>query len=85
MTGCSDRPASDPTLGLESKAMIVNGRVADNTLQQYVLFLAGSLALAASLSPRHMQVIGGATHAHPTFSEVMGEAAMAVDGRSINF
>ncbi len=29
--------------------------------------------------------IGGATHAHPTFSEVMGEAAMAVDGRSINF
>ena len=41
--------AIDPTLGLESKAMIVNGRVADNTLQQYVLFLAGSLALAASL------------------------------------
>jgi dihydrolipoamide dehydrogenase len=29
--------------------------------------------------------IGGATHAHPTFSEIMGEAAMAVDGRSINF
>ena len=29
--------------------------------------------------------IGGATHAHPTLSEVLGEAAMAVDGRSINF
>ncbi len=29
--------------------------------------------------------IGGATHAHPTLSEVVGEAAMAVDGRSINF
>ena len=29
--------------------------------------------------------IGGATHAHPTLSEIMGEAAMAVDGRSINF
>ncbi len=29
--------------------------------------------------------IGGATHAHPTLSEVIGEAAMAVDGRSINF
>jgi dihydrolipoamide dehydrogenase len=29
--------------------------------------------------------IGGSTHAHPTLSEVVGEAAMAVDGRSINF
>ena len=29
--------------------------------------------------------VGGATHAHPTLSEVIGEAAMAVDGRSINF
>ncbi len=29
--------------------------------------------------------IGGATHAHPTLAEVLGEAAMAVDGRSINF
>ena len=29
--------------------------------------------------------IGGATHAHPTLSEVIGEAAMAVDGQSLNF
>jgi dihydrolipoamide dehydrogenase len=29
--------------------------------------------------------IGGATHAHPTLSEVLGEAALAVNGRSINF
>jgi dihydrolipoamide dehydrogenase len=29
--------------------------------------------------------IGGATHAHPTLSEVVHEAALAVDGRSINF
>jgi dihydrolipoamide dehydrogenase len=29
--------------------------------------------------------IGNTTHAHPTLSEVLGEAAMAVDGRSINF
>ena len=29
--------------------------------------------------------IGLATHAHPTLSEVLGEAAMAVDGQSINF
>jgi hypothetical protein len=52
--------AIDPTLGLESKAMIVNGRVADNTTQQYLLFLAGSLALAASLPPAHVQVTGAA-------------------------
>ncbi len=29
--------------------------------------------------------IGGSTHPHPTLSEIVGEAAMAVDGRSINF
>jgi dihydrolipoamide dehydrogenase len=29
--------------------------------------------------------IGNTTHAHPTLSEVIGEAAMAVEGRSINF
>ncbi len=29
--------------------------------------------------------IGAATHAHPTLSEIIGEAALAVDGRSINF
>jgi dihydrolipoamide dehydrogenase len=29
--------------------------------------------------------IGRATHPHPTLSEVLGEAAMAVDGQSINF
>jgi dihydrolipoamide dehydrogenase len=28
--------------------------------------------------------IGAATHPHPTLSEALGEAAMAVDGRSIN-
>jgi dihydrolipoamide dehydrogenase len=29
--------------------------------------------------------IGAATHPHPTLSEVLGEAAMNVDGRSLNF
>jgi len=54
-------PAIDPTLGREDKAMIVNGRVADNTLQQYVLFLAGTLALAPSLSPARLPVIAAAS------------------------
>jgi dihydrolipoamide dehydrogenase len=29
--------------------------------------------------------LGATTHAHPTFSEIIGETAMAVDGRAINF
>lgn len=52
--------AIDPTLGAEDPKTVINGRVADNTTQQYLLFLAGSLGLAASLPPEHMQVIGAA-------------------------
>jgi uncharacterized MAPEG superfamily protein len=52
--------AIDPTLGLESKALIVDGRVADNSFQQYVLFLAGALALATSLPPERIQIVGAA-------------------------
>lgn len=40
--------AIDPTAGKESHAMVVNGRVVDNTVQQYLLFAAASLAVAAS-------------------------------------
>ena len=29
--------------------------------------------------------IGAATHPHPTLAEVIGEAALAVDGKAINF
>lgn len=52
--------AIDPTRGAEDKTMIVNGRVADNTTQQFLLFAAGALGLAASLSPANMQVIAAA-------------------------
>jgi hypothetical protein len=52
--------AIDPTRGAEDKAMIVNGRVADNTTQQFLLFIAGSLGLAASLPPERMGVIRAA-------------------------
>jgi hypothetical protein len=41
--------AIDPTLGKESQKMVVNGRVADNTLQQFVCFLVGILALSVSV------------------------------------
>jgi dihydrolipoamide dehydrogenase len=46
------------------------------------LVAEASLALQLEATPWE---IGGATHAHPTLSEVVGEAALAVDGRSINF
>ena len=41
--------AIDPTLGKESQKMVVNGRVADNTLQQFVCFLVGILASSVSV------------------------------------
>ncbi len=46
--------------------------------------LIGEASLGFSLEAAAWE-IGAATHPHPTLSEVIGEAAMAVDGRSINF
>jgi dihydrolipoamide dehydrogenase len=46
------------------------------------LIAEASVALSLEATPWE---IGAATHPHPTYSEVMGEAALAVDGRSINF
>ncbi len=53
-------PAIDPTLGAESRAMQINGRVADNTLQQYAIFVVATLALATSLPLEHVNVIAAA-------------------------
>lgn len=46
------------------------------------LIAEASLAFEMDATPWE---IGRATHAHPTLSEILGEAAMAVEGRSINF
>ncbi|HEX5827046.1 MAG TPA: dihydrolipoyl dehydrogenase [Candidatus Limnocylindrales bacterium] len=46
------------------------------------LIAEASLALTLEAVPWE---IGSTTHAHPTYSEILGETAMAVDGRSINF
>jgi dihydrolipoamide dehydrogenase len=46
--------------------------------------LIAEASLATALGATVDQV-GAATHPHPTLSEVLGEAAMAVRGRSINF
>ena len=52
--------AIDPTLGREDSKTLINGRVADNTLQQYVLFLIGSLALAAAVDGPKVKIVGAA-------------------------
>jgi len=40
--------AIDPTAGKDGRAMLINGRVVDNTVQQYLLFLTATLGVAAS-------------------------------------
>ena len=49
--------AIDPTLGKESQSMVVDGRVADNTLQQFVCFLVGITALSVSVPIGWISVI----------------------------
>jgi uncharacterized MAPEG superfamily protein len=52
--------AIDPTLGKESPAIIVTGRVADNTLQQFAIFATATLALSVNLEPAQLHVIAAA-------------------------
>ncbi len=49
--------AIDPMRGEEDMMLIINGRVADNTLQQYLLFLVGTLALSTFLTAETIRVI----------------------------
>jgi hypothetical protein len=53
--------AIDPTLHKEDLATVVNGRVADNTLQQFALFCAAILALSVNLTPSGMRIVPAAT------------------------
>ena len=52
--------AIDPTLGKESPSMTIDGRVADNTLQQFVVFSAATLALSVRLSETNQHIIAAA-------------------------
>jgi len=49
--------AIDPTLKAESQAQIVDGRVADNTLQQNFIFVLASLALSTLLDAHYLQAL----------------------------
>ncbi|MEA2518106.1 MAG: dihydrolipoamide dehydrogenase, partial [Chloroflexota bacterium] len=73
----------------EGFAKIIADKESDETLGIHLigphatdLIAEASVAFELEATPWE---IGGATHAHPTLSEILGEAALAVDGRSINF
>ncbi len=73
----------------EGFGKIIANRETDETLGVHLigphatdLIAEASVALTLEATPWE---IGAATHAHPTLSEIMGETAMAIDGRSINF
>jgi dihydrolipoamide dehydrogenase len=73
----------------EGFAKIIANAETDETLGVHLigphatdLIAEASLALTLEATPWE---IAAATHAHPTLSEILGETAMAVDGRSINF
>jgi dihydrolipoamide dehydrogenase len=73
----------------EGFAKVIADKATDDTLGVHIigphatdLIAEASVALELQATPWE---IGAATHAHPTLSEVLGEAAMAVDGRAINF
>jgi dihydrolipoamide dehydrogenase len=73
----------------EGFTKIIAHRETDETLGIHIigphatdLIAEGSLAFQLEATPWE---IGATTHAHPTYSEILGETAMAVDGRAINF
>jgi len=49
--------AIDPTRHAESRSMEIDGRVADNTLQQNFVFAIASLALSTIVPLKHLQVV----------------------------
>jgi dihydrolipoamide dehydrogenase len=73
----------------EGFAKVIGNKDTDDTVGIHLigphatdLIAEASVAFELQATPWE---IGGSTHPHPTLSEVLGEAAMAVDGRSINF
>ena len=73
----------------EGFTKIIANKETDETLGIHIigphatdLIAEASLAMTLEATPWE---IGSTTHAHPTFSEILGETAMAVDGRAINF
>ena len=52
--------AIDPTVGKDSSTMIVDSKVAGNTLEQFAIFVVGTLALAAGVEGEAVKIVGAA-------------------------
>lgn len=52
--------AIDPTQGKESNSLLINANVANNTMEQYALFVVFSAAFAAAAGPDHIRICGSA-------------------------
>ena len=52
--------AIDPTLGREDQKIIIDGRVCDNTTQQFLVFAAATLGLAANIAEDDLHVVAAA-------------------------
>jgi uncharacterized MAPEG superfamily protein len=52
--------AIDPTIGRENQRMIVDGRVADKTTQQFQIFSAATFALAVNIGEADLRVVDAA-------------------------
>jgi hypothetical protein len=50
-------PAIDPLAGFETRRMRVNFRYLSNTVEQFIVFAAGLLAVAAYISPRLLGIV----------------------------
>ena len=50
-------PAIDPLAGFETRRMRVNSRYLQNTLEQFVIFAAGLMALSAYATPRILVIV----------------------------
>ena len=52
--------AINPLAQRETRAQLIDGRVTANTLEQYVVFLVGSLTLSTLLAPKYLPTLAGA-------------------------
>jgi dihydrolipoamide dehydrogenase len=73
----------------EGFAKVIGNRETGDTLGVHIIGPHATDLIAEASLAFHLDAvpweIGGATHPHPTLSEVLGEAALAVNGRSITF
>jgi dihydrolipoamide dehydrogenase len=73
----------------EGFAKVIENTETGDTLGVHVIGPHATDLIAEATLAFHLEAtpweIGGSTHPHPTFSEIIGEAAMAVDKKSINF